>query len=126
MPLPTGYTWTSQTSDYQNSYDPYKDIYGPPSREQRDEEKQQSEQLFSEWDWQNEQQLGPQGEALPDLAIGWQPNGKADFGPGFSGWLKKFQSNVTRAWKTGYEEGMQISGLTEFAIKKAQGEEEGA
>src|SRR3990167_1228875 len=119
MPLPAGYQWTSKQSYRAPSY------LTEPSREQRDEEKQQSEQLFSEWDWENPDKLGPQGEALPELAIGWQPNGKADFGPGFSGWLNKFKSNVTSAWNTGYEEGMQISGLTEFAIKKAQGEEEG-
>src|SRR3972149_8143155 len=103
MPLAPGYKWTNKVQDYINyDYSSHKE----PSREQIEEDKQQSEQLFSAWDWQNEQQLGPQGEALPELAIGWQPNGKADFGPGFSGWLKKFQSNVSSAWKTGYEEGM--------------------
>ena len=53
------------------------------------------------------------------------PCGNADFGTGFGGWLNKFKSNVRSSWKTGYEEGLKISGLTEFAIKKAQGEEEG-
>ena len=61
MPLPPGFSWT------QEKYNQYT----PPSREEIEvdrEDFQASEQLFEEWDWQNEQNLGPNGEALPELA----------------------------------------------------------
>jgi hypothetical protein len=124
MPLPKGYAWTDQTSATGT-----KREYQPPTREAIELEKedfQTSEQLFAEWDWQNPQGLGPQGEALPELATGWQPNGEADFGTGLKGWWNKAVSNVRGAWKEGYEEGLQISGVTKFLNEKVHGKEEGA
>jgi hypothetical protein len=106
MPLPKGYSWTQQ------EYNQYK----PPSREEIEIEKQAPDPL-QDWDWQNEQNLGPQGQALPELAIGWQPNGEADYGTGLKGWWNKASSRVRAAWNTGYEEGVKISGITEFAIR---------
>lgn len=109
MPLPQGYEWNQEYSNYGSIH--------PPSRDEIETEKEEfsaSEQLFEEWDWQGE--TGPQGEALPELAIGWKPNGEADFGTGLQGWWNKAVSNVRSSWKTGYEEGIKISGLTEKAI----------
>ena len=117
MPLPPGFSWTKQ--DYNQ--------YRPPSREEIEIEKQDyqaSEQLFSEWDWENDKQLGPQGEALPELAIGWKPNGEADYGTGLSGWWNKVQSNVRSKWQEGYQEGLKISGITQEAVR-AQAMREG-
>jgi hypothetical protein len=125
MPLPKGYKWSdSAIRIKQSGYD-----YNAPSREkiQADKEDfQTSEQVFAEWDWQNEQGLGPQGEALPELATGWKPNGEADFGTGLKGFWNKAYSNVRGAWKEGYEEGLQISGVTKFLNEKVHGKEEGA
>jgi hypothetical protein len=106
MPLPKGYSWS------QTEYNQYK----PPSREEIEIEKQQPDPL-QEWDWENEQNLGPQGQALPELALGWKPNGEADFGTGLKGWWNKVSSNVRSSWNTGYEEGVKISGIAEFAIR---------
>jgi hypothetical protein len=125
MPLPKGYSLTTKGQSLLS--DPNSSLK-VPSREEIEVDKedfQASEQLFAEWDWQNEQQLGPQGEALPELATGWKPNGEADFGTGLKGFWNKAVSNVRSAWQTGYEEGMQISGVTEYAVKKVKGEEEG-
>jgi hypothetical protein len=124
MPLPKGYELTQAGQTAQLAQQNYK----VPSREEIEVDKedfQTSEQLFAEWDWQNPQGLGPQGEALPELATGWKPNGEADYGTGLKGWWNKAVSNVRSAWQTGYEEGMQISGVTEYAVKKVKGEEEG-
>jgi hypothetical protein len=126
MPLPKGYSLTTKGQSLLSDPNSFLRV---PSREEIEVDKenfQASEQLFSEWDWQNEQQLGPQGEALPELAIGWRPSGQPDFGTGLKGWWNKAVSNVRSAWQTGYEEGMQISGVTEFVVKKTKGEEEGA
>jgi hypothetical protein len=41
-------------------------------------------------DWDYKGKVGPQGEALPDDAIGWTPRGDPYFGPGFQGTLKKW------------------------------------
>src|SRR3990172_11683231 len=97
MPLPSGYKWTDKVQDYTN----YEYSYKPPSREDIDADRQDykaSEQLFSEWDWQNPQQLGPQGEALPERAIGWKPKGEADYGTGLKGWWSKVVSKVGSAF----------------------------
>jgi hypothetical protein len=118
-PLPPGYEWNQ---DYEN-YGPVNG-FRPPSREEIETEKNAPDPL-EEWDWQNEQGLGPQGEALPELAIGWKPNGEADFGTGLQAWWNKAVSNVRSSWQTGYQEGLKISGATEFAVKKVQGEEKG-
>jgi hypothetical protein len=114
MPLPKGFEWSDGATRMQNNG------YVAPSFEEIEADKEEynaSEQLFSEWDWQNEQGLGPQGEALPELAIGWKPNGEADFGTGLQGWWNKAQSNVRSAWETGYKEGLQISGITKLAVQ---------
>jgi hypothetical protein len=110
MPLPRGYSWSQQ------DYNQYK----PPSREDVDIKKEEynaNDGVLQEWDWQNDQNLGPQGEALPELAIGWKPNGEADYGTGLKGWWNKASSRVRAAWNTGYEEGVKISGIAEFAIR---------
>jgi hypothetical protein len=125
MPLPKGYSLTTKGQSLLSDPNSFLRV---PSREEIEVDKedfQASEQLFSEWDWQNEQQLGPQGEALPELATGWKPNGEADYGTGLKGWWNKAVSNVRSAWLTGYQEGIQISGISEYAIKKVKGEEEG-
>lgn len=129
MPLPSGYKWTPKVNDYLN----YDYSYKPPSKEDIDADREDynaSEQMFSEWDFQNEQGLGPQGEALPELAIGWKPTGEADYGTGFKGFWNKAVSNVRSAWKTGYEEGIKISGIVQpveamgdLAISKIGGNE---
>ncbi len=106
MPLPPGYNWSQQNYNQ----------YTPPSREEIEIEKQAPDPLEN-WDWENEQGTGPQGQALPNLALGWKPNGEADFGTGLKGFWNKAVSNVTSAWNTGYEEGIKISGLAEFAIR---------
>lgn len=48
-----------------------------------------------EWDYETAE-LGPQNQPLPQLAQGWLPNGKADYGPGIAGILKHMWSNFTR------------------------------
>lgn len=113
MPLPKGYTWSNTAIRLQQNG------YIEPSREEIDTDKEEynaSQQLFSEWDWQGD--LGPQGEALPNGAVGWKPDGQADYGVGLSGWWNKVSSKVKDAWNTGYEEGLQISGVTKFAVEK--------
>jgi hypothetical protein len=107
MPLPGGFSWTNKQYNQ----------YTPPSREEIEIEKQAPDPL-GEWDWENEQGIGPQGQPLPELATGWKPNGEADFGTGLGGWWNKAVSNVRAAWKTGYDEGLKISGLTELAVTK--------
>lgn len=123
MPLPPGYTWNNvAVGKLENA------AFNAPSREDIDaqnEEYNASEELFSQWDWQNPEGLGPNGEAAPELAIGWKPNGEADFGTGLTGFWNKAQSKVRSAWETGYKEGLKISGATEFTVKKVQGEEKG-
>src|SRR3990172_9346123 len=109
MPLPKGYSLTTKGQSLLD--DPNK-FLGVPSREEIEVEKEDfaaSEQLFSEWDWQNEQQLGPQGEALPELAIGWKPDGSADFGTGLKGFWNKAVSNFRSSWLQGYQEGIKIT-----------------
>jgi hypothetical protein len=113
MPLPPGYEWTGTAQRMQQNG------YVAPSFEEIEADKEEynaSEQLFSEWDWQGD--LGPNGEALPELATGWKPNGEADYGPGLKGWWNKATSRVRNAWQTGYQEGLKISGITEFAVNK--------
>src|SRR5688572_31299851 len=112
-PLPPGYEWNQDPTKY-GGVNGFKE----PSREEIDVEKEQGQvenQLFSEWDWQG--QTGPQGEALPELAIGWQPNGNADFGDGLKGFWNKAVSKVKSAYDTGYTEGLKISGLDKLAAK---------
>jgi hypothetical protein len=114
MPLPPGYNWTNKVQDYTN----YDYSYKPPSREDIDADKadyQSSQEMFSQWDWQNQDGIGPQGEALPQNAIGWKPNGEADYGTGLKGWWSKATSKVGEAWQTGYQEGVKISGLGALA-----------
>lgn len=115
MPLPKGYQWSNTAIRMQSNG------YVEPSREEIETDKEDykaSEQMFSEWDWQNEQGLGPQGQALPNGALGWKPDGQADYGTGLTGWWNKVSNKVKDAWNTGYEEGLQISGITKFAVEK--------
>jgi len=101
-----------------------KNLSYEPSRESI-----QSENAYdptANWDWQNQQKLGPQGEALPVLATGWRPTGEADFGGGFGGWVKKAVSKIETSYWLGHEEGLKISGITKFALEKTKGEEEAA
>ncbi len=113
MPLTSGYQWTQQGLDYSNKQE---EGYQPPSREQMDSELNQPNPM-DQWDWQNEQQLGPMGQKLPELAQGWKPDGNADFGTGLGGWWKKAVSNVRQSWQTGYQEGIRLSGIEQAAIK---------
>jgi hypothetical protein len=124
MPLPVGYEFTAKGKDFTNYQGP---DYKPPSREQIETEKQVDNDTFAQWDWQNPDKLGPQGQALPELATGWQPNGNADFGPGLKGWWNKVVSNVKTAYNTGYEEGFKISGLTKEVVTISErGKNQGA
>ena len=91
-----------------------------PSRQQMEAER--SYDFTEDWDWQNPEKLGPQGEQLPVLAEGWRPTGEADFGGGFMGWVKKATSKIQTAYWEGHDEGLQISGIREFAIRKKEGE----
>jgi hypothetical protein len=120
MPLPSGYVWTDAATK-----EAADQVYRPLKREEIEADKNQPDPT-QQWDWQNEQQLGPQGQALPDLAIGWKPTGEADFGIGLQGWWNKTKSNVASAYQRGQEEGLKISGITSYAITKTQGEEKGA
>ncbi len=122
-PLPPGYEWNQDWSNY-GSMNKNK----PPSYEQIKDDKaisQEGENLFKEWDWQNQDSLGPQGEDLPTNAVGWKPNGEADYGAGLKGWWTKVTSRVGDAYQGGYEEGVRISGLQQTIIKKQHGEEAG-
>ena len=114
MPLSNGYSWTPQGLDYSNKQ---SSEYQPPSREQVEQERAYNP--TENWDWQNQDGLGPQGQALPEFATGWQPNGEADFGEGFGGWWNKAKSKVREAWKGGYEEGLKLDGITKGAITLA-------
>jgi hypothetical protein len=112
MPLPPGYSFSNSGLRAQrNGYN-----YDVPSREDIQMEKENYQATFEDWDWQGE--TGPNGQALPEFATGWKPNGEADFGTGLAGWGKKFMSNVRGAWQTGYQEGIKISSLTQFGMEK--------
>jgi hypothetical protein len=103
MPLPKGYSWSdSGLRAQRNGYN-----YDVPSREDIQIEKENYQATFEDWDWQGE--TGPNGQALPEFATGWKPNGEADFGTGLAGWGKKFMSNVRNAWQTGYTEGLTVT-----------------
>jgi len=108
MPLPSGYEWTDKAKYLTSTVGgtQYRD-YTMPSREEIEADKDTDP--TAEWDWQNQEMLGPQGQALPKYAEGWQPNGEADYGTGFSGWLQKAKSKVETAFETGYTEGMRIN-----------------
>lgn len=108
MPLPPGYEYTEKANQMTSTVGQFRD-YAPPTREEMQYDKENDP--TAEWDWQNEAMLGPQGEALPKYAEGWQPNGNADFGSGLSGWWKKAKSKVETAYETGMEEGLRISKL---------------
>lgn len=98
--------------------------YAPPTRE--DIEYDQSNfDPTADWDYQNENQLGPQGQGLPEGALGWRPSGDVDWGTGIGGWWKKTMYNVGSAFETGYEEGLQISTKRQESIIAHQGEEKG-
>ena len=90
-----------------------------PSREELELERRYDPTF--EWDWQNQQGLGPQGEELPVLANGWRPDGRPDFGGGLGGWVKKAASNIQTSYWTGYDEGLQISKAREWMTEKVQG-----
>ena len=112
MPLPAGYEWNDEKVDYYQNWQ---------FREQPREEIEQERQDFDptgEWDWQNENQQGPGGEALPEGALGWRPTGDVDWGTGLGGWWKKTMYNVGQAYLTGREEGVKISGLSKQIIQE--------
>ena len=106
MPLPPGYQWKTQFNPVEH---PELHV---PTREEFQQDKQDyanKEDAFSQWDWQNKDGVGPDGQALPLYASGWQPNGQADFGGGLLGWGRKFTSAVQTASDKGYTEGLRIS-----------------
>src|SRR5512138_2116635 len=112
MPLPKGYQLTDKAYEWKDQ------TFQVPTRqdiEADNEVYKQQEDSFKEWDFQNEDKLGPQGEPLPEYAIGWKPTGEADFGIGLAGWWSKALSNVRASWKKGYEEGISISEAQTFA-----------
>ena len=119
MPLPKGYQWTEKTKEF-TEYN-----YNIPTRNEIKEDKASFDPTAN-WDWQNQDQMGPQGEALPEYAVGWQPNGEADFGAGPMGFFKKSWSNIKNAASVGYQEGIQLSGFDESALKLLKGEEQAA
>jgi hypothetical protein len=46
-------------------------------------------------EWNPNGAKGPNGEPLPYGAQGWLPNGDADYGPGFAGWVKGLWSRLS-------------------------------
>jgi hypothetical protein len=52
-------------------------------------------QMPVDWDYKTAT-VGPNGEELPDKAIGWNPHGKPDFGSGIDGWWNHITSNFSR------------------------------
>lgn len=121
MPLPPGYELTKegqQWSNYQQVqqqlYDSQQPSYTVPTAE--DIQTDKGTDPTANWDWQNQEGLGPQGQPLPKLAIGWQPNGEADFGTGLGGWWNKFKSNVESKYQEGYQNGLSISGIKELQL----------
>jgi hypothetical protein len=119
MPLPAGYSFTNKTY-IQHQYE--------PPRETIEQDKQafnEQETLFKDWNWENPEGTGPNGEALPNGALGWKPNGEADYGVGLKGWWSKATNKIKDAYDTGYKEGVRINGLQAFTLKKTMGEEAG-
>lgn len=110
MPLPQGYTWSPRAMESNPV----------PSREELDQDKETFNQTMKEWDWKNDKNLGPQGQALPTNAVGWQPNGQAFYGEGLTGWWNKVTGNIQEAYNTGKTEGLRISGLTQHAAVVAE------
>jgi hypothetical protein len=52
--------------------------------------------LPSDWDYRNPvDNRGPWGELLPEGAIGWNPHGEPDWGPGPINWFRKQWAKVT-------------------------------
>jgi hypothetical protein len=115
MPLPQGYEWNNQDWSYED--------FSEPTKEEIDVDN--AYDPTENWDWQNPEQTGPQGDALPNGALGWRPDGEADYGTGLSGWWNKASNKVVDSFNRGYEEGLKISGITEWAVKKVQGQEQG-
>lgn len=122
MPLPPGYEltqegqkWSNDQKVQQDLYDSQHPTYATPSAEEIQYDKNTPDPTAN-WDWQNQDGLGPQGQPLPKLALGWQPNGDADFGPGLGGWFNKFKSNVESAYQGGYKNGLTISKIEKVAI----------
>lgn len=110
MPLPPGYEWNQQNVDRYQGF-----AYREPTRQ--DIEQEQAEfDTFDDWDWQNPEGLGPQGEQLPQGALGWKPTGDVDWGTGLKGWWDKTLYNADVAYDKGYNEGLQISGLGKIAV----------
>jgi hypothetical protein len=119
MPLPKGYTWDLERV---NQYQSYQQQI--PTREEIEQD-QASFDPTADWDYQNDDNLGPQGQALPEGAQGWRPAGDIDWGTGLSGWWKKTMYNVGNAYQSGYQEGLTISSFREKGIKERLGETAG-
>ena len=62
------------------------------SKEDR-ENRSKTAYLPPDWDYKTSQR-GPNGEDLPKNAIGWNPYGEADYGPGITGYWNKFVSRL--------------------------------
>ena len=56
----------------------------------------QQVQDWENWDYQTAK-LNPRGEALPQNAIGWRPDGTPNYGDDIKGWTSEFAAN----WKNG-------------------------
>jgi len=54
------------------------------------------------WDYHGE--LGPWGQKLPDGALGWDPYGRPDFGPGPIGWIKREWNEIVGNYNIPEEE----------------------
>ena len=63
---------------------------------------------FDEWDYKTSE-TNYEGEALPNGALGWRPDGTPDFGTGFTGWWKKAYFNVQDAYFKGWNQGDVIA-----------------
>ena len=82
--------WRNTVQQYTQQYNENK-IIGPATARQYD-----GRGIPVDWNYRTAR-LDPNGRPLPDGALGWNPQGQPDFGPGIGGWWKratwKFFSN---------------------------------
>ena len=76
-------------------------------------------QMPIDWDYKTAV-TGPNGEALPEQALGWNYHGKPDFGPGMSAWWKRTTWKFTQDRTEVSENSPTLKSLTEGPLAAAE------
>ena len=69
------------------------------------------------WDYLNDEQRGPNGEFLPEGAVGWSPLAEIDWGGGLSGIFKRIGYNFSRDYED--DDGTNILGAPDEIYEMA-------